>query len=288
VRTIPIHSPLRAALPGRLRSSIVSGNGSAPLTVRSLLFGSPPGPGAAVAVIEPSVMEQGTAQHPAGECVELHGLAGAAHLNGHRGVLVDFSGPEQRWVVHLFSNGRSVKVRARNLRPPGRPPPRPSLTACDASRTASPPPTPDPRDAAPDVAPGVRALVRCAWDGSMLPGPTVPLVAIQDSTAELDAAAMEFMSTTQREMDAMLGPGVFDHGMLARDVVGAFGLIKSLNFDMRLVDFDNVQAALSIKLDTLGAGPARDRVLVIQTFCARVVEYSNSLKQRAGTGLPAP
>ncbi|EJK52540.1 hypothetical protein THAOC_28169 [Thalassiosira oceanica] len=55
----------------------------------------------------------------------------------------------------------------------------------------------------------------------MLPGPTVPLrVAIQDSTAELDAAAMEFMSTTQREMDAMLGPGVFDHGMLARDVVG--------------------------------------------------------------------
>jgi len=233
-------------------------------------------------------MEQGAAQHQAGECVELHGLAGAAHLNGHRGVLVDFSGPEQRWVVHLFSNGRSVKVRARNLRPPGRPPPRPSLTACDASRTASPPPTPDPRDAAPDVAPGVRALVRCAWDGSMLPGPTVPLVAIQDSTAELDAAAMEFMSTTQREMDAMLGPGVFDHGMLARDVVGAFGLIKSLNFDMRLVDFDNVQAALSIKLDTLGAGPARDRVLVIQTFCARVVEYSNSLKQRAGTGLPAP
>ncbi|EJK54910.1 hypothetical protein THAOC_25419 [Thalassiosira oceanica] len=123
----------------------------------------------------------------------------------------------------------------------------------------------------------------------MLPGQTLPLrEAIQNSTAELDAAAVEFMSSTQREMDAMLGPGVFDHGMLARDVVGAFGLIKSLNFDMRLIDFDNIQAALSMKLDTLGPGPARDRVFVIQAFCQRVVEYNNSLKQRTGTNLPAP
>ncbi|EJK71608.1 hypothetical protein THAOC_06929, partial [Thalassiosira oceanica] len=152
-----------------------------------LIFGSPPYlassyPGPPVAVIEPSVMDkpQGTAQHQAGECGELHGLAGAERPQGRPRRL---QGSEQRWVVRLFSDGRSVKVRARNLRPPGRPPPRPSLTACDASRTASPcrrrPPY-----AAPDVAPGVRALVRCAWDGSMLPGPTVPLrVAIKDSTA---------------------------------------------------------------------------------------------------------
>ena len=230
-------------------------------------------------------------QHHAGDCVELHGLAGAAHLNGHRGVLVDFSGPEQRWVVHLFSDGKRVKVRAGNLRAAPRRPgggaaaPLPDGLRRLPDRFAAA----DPRGVAPDVAPGVRALVRCAWDGTMLPGQTVPLrEAVRDGTAELDAAALDFMSNTQREMDAMLGPGVFDHGMLARDVVGAFGLVKSLSFDMRLIDFDNIQAALSMKLDTLGAGPARDRLFVIQAFCQRVVEYNNSLKQRVGTSLPDP
>ena len=238
-------------------------------------------------------MEQhGPAQYRAGECVELQGLAGAAHLNGHRGVLVDFSATEQRWVVHLFSDGKRVKVRALNLRAAPRPPggddaaaPLPDGLRRLPDRFAAA----DPRGDAPDVVPGVRALVRCAWDGTMLPGPTVPLrEAVRDSTAVLDAAASEFMSHTQREMDAVLGPGVFDHGMLARDIVGAFGMLKSLNFDMRLIDFDNIQAALSVKLDTLVAGPGRDRVLVIHTFCGRVVDYSNSLKQHTGTGLPAP
>jgi len=52
-----------------------------------------------------------------GQAVELHGLQGAAHLNGTRGHLVRFLREEQRWVVSCEGNDyKVVNVKPANLK----------------------------------------------------------------------------------------------------------------------------------------------------------------------------
>mmetsp|Transcript_29416 Transcript_29416/g.58333 ORF Transcript_29416/g.58333 Transcript_29416/m.58333 type:complete len:421 (-) Transcript_29416:234-1496(-) len=143
--------------------------------------------------------------------------------------------------------------------------------------------TADVHGVAPDLADAARSLGNAAQDGTLYPGigKLTLADAVRRSTAELDAAAMFYMATVPAEISRC---GVeFDASHFARDVVAAFANLKKLHFDgMRTVDYDNIQGALSKHETAWRSGPHKNEVFVIQHFCLRMVELTESLRQRTG------
>ena len=141
-------------------------------------------------------------------------------------------------------------------------------------------------DVAPDLARAATALVEAAWDGSMCEGIVGRRIllpdAIQRSTADLDAAAFAYITTVTARIKAMVGDA-FDDAEFTRDNLRAFAALKGLKFDgLGTAHFEHIQAALTENEKAWRGGSHRDDVYAIQQFCVRIVELTESLRQRTG------
>ena len=144
----------------------------------------------------------------------------------------------------------------------------------------------DELDVAPDLERDATALIEAAWNGSMCESIVrrkIPLAdAVQRSTAELDAAAFAYITTVPARIRAMVG-NAFDDAHFMRDNLKAFCALKSLKFEnLGTAHYEHIQAALTENEGVWRGGSHKDDVYVIQQFCVRIVQLTESLRQRTG------
>ena len=144
----------------------------------------------------------------------------------------------------------------------------------------------DEHNVASDLARDYTSLIEAAWDGSMcqsIVGRQIPLAdAIQRGVPEFDAAALAYMTTVVPQIQAMVG-SAFDSTKFIQDLLHVFKELKGLNFTgFGTMHYEHIQAVLTESEEVWRRGSFKDEVFVVQQFALRIVQLSESLKQRTG------
>ena len=144
----------------------------------------------------------------------------------------------------------------------------------------------DEHNVASDLARDYTTLIEAAWDGSMcqsIVGRRIPLAdAIQRGVPDFDAAALAYMTTVVPQIQAMVG-SAFDSTKFIQDLLHVFKALKGLNFTgFGTMHYEHIQAVLTESEEVWRCGSFKDEVFVVQQFALRVVQLTESLKQRTG------